>query len=238
MNGSPNDGRHGRWATIVESLRPHFAPARQYGLVLLGAAAAAFTLRSCAVESFRLPTDSMRPTLLPGDLILADKWSFGLRFPGADEPFFGGRKPHPPEIVVYEGDQAGHYVKRVVAGPGDSVGLIKGRLILNGVTLPFIDDPATGACGREEHPGGSYSICLDPPLLPDEAPALVPAGHVYLLSDLRSEGASLDRGGAQRLDRIRGRVRLIWLSIEPRGPDDTLARTPGFRLDRILTLVR
>ncbi|HTL12960.1 MAG TPA: signal peptidase I [Bdellovibrionota bacterium] len=222
--------------TRVEMLRERWKSmrplTRQYGAVILGAAIAAMAARSCLIETFRIPTDSMRPGILRGDMIAVDKWTYGLRPPGFAERWTSGRSPEPGDVVVYSGADGGSYLKRVVGAPGDTVGLLQGHVYLNGKALEF--QPLDGRCGRENHPrAGAYAICLDGQPADDMAPATVAPGYVFLAPDSRERGASDDPGGMIPLSRIVGRARWIWLSLEPRGPADSAQGFPAFRLDRM-----
>ena len=80
-----------------------------------------FMLRSFVVEPFRIPSGSMLPTLQSGDLILVNKFSYGLRLPVLDKKVVDIGKPQRGDVFVfrYPVDPDVDYIKRVVGLPGD-----------------------------------------------------------------------------------------------------------------------
>jgi signal peptidase I len=84
---------------------------------------AVLVLRGFIVEPFRIPSGSMMPTLLVGDFILVNKFSYGLRLPVTHYKVTSGDKPKRGDVVVfrYPQDESQDYIKRVVGLPGDHV---------------------------------------------------------------------------------------------------------------------
>jgi signal peptidase I len=80
-------------------------------------------LRSFLVEPFRIPSGSMMPTLLIGDFILVNKFSYGFRLPVLNTKVIAMGKPERGDVVVfrYPEDTAVPFIKRVVAIPGDHI---------------------------------------------------------------------------------------------------------------------
>src|SRR5690349_4650960 len=75
-------------------------------------------LRSFLYEAFRIPSGSMKPTLLEGDFILVNKYAYGLRLPISGKTLVPVSKPKVGDIVVFrQGEQ--DLIKRVVGVPGD-----------------------------------------------------------------------------------------------------------------------
>jgi signal peptidase I len=95
-------------------------------------------LRSFLFEPFRIPSDSMMPTLHDGDFILVNKFSYGLRLPVVNTKILGLGLPERGDVVVfrYPRDPAVNYIKRVVGLPGDRVRVESDRIYINGVPLP------------------------------------------------------------------------------------------------------
>ena len=112
-------------------------------------ALAVLLLRSFVFEPFRIPSDSMMPTLLDGDFILVDKFSFGLRLPVSNTKILDTGSPKRGDVVVfrYPLDPSENYIKRLVGLPGDHVTVRDDRLIINGKVIPFkITQTYTDGC--------------------------------------------------------------------------------------------
>jgi signal peptidase I len=91
-------------------------------------------LRSFLFEPFRIPSDSMMPTLQDGDFILVNKFAYGLRLPVTNTKILSIGEPKRGEVFVFRfpPDPRVNYVKRVVGVPGDRVQVKDDQLIING----------------------------------------------------------------------------------------------------------
>lgn len=96
-------------------------------------------LRSFLFEPFRIPSDSMMPTLQDGDFILVNKFSYGLRLPVTNTKILSVGEPQRGEVFVFRfpPDPKVNYVKRVVGLPGDRVQVKDDQLIVNGEPVPL-----------------------------------------------------------------------------------------------------
>ena len=96
-------------------------------------------LRSFFYEPFRIPSDSMMPTLLDGDFILVNKYTYGVRLPVIHEKFLDMGAPERGDVAVFRfpTDHRVNYVKRVIGLPGDLVEVRSDQLIINGVPVPL-----------------------------------------------------------------------------------------------------
>lgn len=96
-------------------------------------------LRSFFYEPFRIPSDSMMPTLLDGDFILVNKYTYGVRLPVVYDKIFDVGAPARGDVAVFRfpTDHRVNYVKRVVGLPGDLVEVRSDQLIINGVAVPM-----------------------------------------------------------------------------------------------------
>lgn len=101
-----------------------------------------FLLRSFLVEPFKIPSGSMIPTLLVGDFILVNKFTYGIRLPVANVKVLGINEPKRGEVMVfrYPEDPSLDYIKRIVGLPGDTVTYREKRLSVNGVEVPMQAD--------------------------------------------------------------------------------------------------
>jgi signal peptidase I len=145
----------------------HLAPRRRptWRVVLETAAAAALAalvVRAFAVESTRVRSISMEPTLLPGDVMLVKKAAYAIRLPFTHLRLVDIGTPRRGDVVVFEDprDPRSVYVKRVVGVPGDTVELREQVLHVNGVAQPRTPagDYAVASDGDGNGPRGA-SIC-------------------------------------------------------------------------------
>ncbi|MEN9538133.1 MAG: signal peptidase [Pseudomonadota bacterium] len=95
---------------------------------------AVFLLRSFLYEPFKIPSGSMIPTLWVGDLILVNKFHYGVRLPVLNTKVTEGAAPQRGDVMVfrYPPRPSLDYIKRVVGVPGDEVAYINKRLTING----------------------------------------------------------------------------------------------------------
>jgi signal peptidase I len=100
-------------------------------------AAVVLIVRAFIFEPFRIPSDSMMPTLLDGDFIVVNKYAYGLRLPVLNEKFIDTGSPQRGDVVVfrYPPDPKVNYIKRLVGLPGDRIEIRDDHLIVNGQTI-------------------------------------------------------------------------------------------------------
>jgi signal peptidase I len=135
-------GRHRRNAAKAAGKDPASIPEPgtvDYARSFFPVALAVLLLRSFLFEPFRIPSDSMMPTLLDGDFILVDKFAYGLRLPVTNTKILDTGAPRRGDVVVfrYPLDPSENYIKRTVGLPGDHVTVRDDRLIINGKVIPF-----------------------------------------------------------------------------------------------------
>jgi signal peptidase I len=175
----------------------------------------AFMLRASVVEAFKIPSESMKPTLQKGDHILVSKFSYGFRLPFMREVLFSYAKPKRGDVVVFtrpdepgtlEDESAINIIKRVVALEGERVAVHDRKVYINGV--PVEEDFARW----EENgiPEGEY---------PEDT---VPPGHVFLMGDNRDHSKDSRFWSYHYLDTklIKGRALIIywsWYSLSRMG---------------------
>ena len=103
-----------------------------------------FFLRSFLYEPFKIPSSSMVPTLLVGDLILVNKFTYGIRLPVLNKKVIQINDPQRGDVMVfkYPRDMSQDYIKRVVGVPGDKITYENKRLTVNGVEVKYtaLDD--------------------------------------------------------------------------------------------------
>jgi signal peptidase I len=102
-------------------------------------ALAVLLLRSFVFEPFRIPSDSMMPTLLDGDFIIVNKYAYGLRLPVLNRKILSIGEPQRGDVVVfrYPLDPSTNFIKRLVGLPGDHVEVHDNLIVINGKPVEF-----------------------------------------------------------------------------------------------------
>jgi len=97
-----------------------------------------FVLRSFLFEPFKIPSGSMIPTLWVGDLILVNKFHYGVRLPVINTQVTAGEPVRRGDVMVfrYPPKPSLDYIKRVVGVPGDEVAYLNKQLTINGQPVP------------------------------------------------------------------------------------------------------
>jgi signal peptidase I len=101
-----------------------------------------FLLRSFLIEPFKIPSGSMLPTLLVGDFILVNKYTYGIRLPVINIKVIDVSQPERGDVMVfrYPEDPSLDYIKRIVGVPGDVLAYKNKRLYVDGVPVPSVPD--------------------------------------------------------------------------------------------------
>lgn len=194
---------------------------------------AVLLLRSFVVEPFRIPSGSMMPTLLVGDFILVNKFSYGLRWPVLNAKFVELGEPQRGDVIVFRfpQDEAVDYIKRVVGVPGDVINYRDKHLIINGervVTMPLGSYQGVGAGKRltgaslamENLTGVKHDILFNP-RAPDLAPGCrvlaagpitVPEGQYFVMGDNRDNSNDSRCWGFVPENNLVGKAFAIWMS--------------------------
>jgi len=183
--------------------------------------------RSFLFEPFKIPSSSMVPTLLIGDFILVNKFSYGLRLPVANYRFLETGDPERGDVVVfrYPVDGKTNYIKRVVGLPGDSI-TYRGKVVfVNGEPMvQNVEGPWNGEGINRNRPGTRpviYSENLDglkhPIVLHRERVQsgvqtwTVPEGHYFMMGDNRDASADSRSWGFVPEDHLVGKATRIWM---------------------------
>jgi len=202
---------------------------------------AVFVLRSFLFEPFKIPSGSMIPTLLVGDLILVNKFTYGIRLPVANVKITEGNAPQRGDVMVfrYPPKPSLDYIKRVVGVPGDEVAYLNKRLTINGKPVPttplpeYFDEDAMRYFPQydEALTDKSHRILNDParPAMiagADDFPfrqncrysvegvvCKVPEGHYFMMGDNRDNSLDSRYWGFVPDRNIVGKAFFVWMNF-------------------------
>ena len=201
-----------------------------------------FLLRSFLFEPFKIPSGSMIPTLLVGDLILVSKFHYGVRLPVINKKIIDNHDPQRGDVMVfrYPVDPRQDYIKRVVGIPGDEVVFQNQALTINGKPVPlkslgdFYDEDSlryepqfSEALGEGEHkllvnPKRQAYYGPDPKSFPmhencrytaEGVSCKVPAGHYFMMGDNRDNSMDSRYWGFVPEANIVGRAFFVWMNF-------------------------
>lgn len=200
-----------------------------------------FVLRSFLFEPFRIPSGSMIPTLAIGDLILVNKFDYGVRLPVINKKIIEVGNPQRGDVMVFRfpHNPSQDYIKRVVGLPGDKIEYIDKQLTINGQkvkTTPadqFFDadrvqyySQANEKLGAVEHKvivNDSVPPGISPGFLNTHPGACqysgrgvvctVPAGHYFVMGDNRDNSEDSRYWGFVPDENIVGRAFFIWMNF-------------------------
>ena len=125
-------------AVEVEKRRRKKSLVREYVEAIAIAVLLALVIRTFIAQAFTIPSGSMMDTLLVGDYILVNKFIYGAEIPVLGSHLPGLRHPQHGDIVVfkYPLDEQRDFIKRIIAGPGDQLGLRDQQVLINGRPVP------------------------------------------------------------------------------------------------------
>jgi signal peptidase I len=201
-----------------------------------------FVLRSFLWEPFKIPSSSMVPTLLVGDLILVNKYAYGIRLPIVNKKIVDVGNPQRGDVMVfkYPKDPSQDYIKRVIGVPGDKITYENKRLTVNGKPVDYrqmddyLDDerPVYHKQFMEMLPNTQHRILtmegrrtLDLGAVDnfphrencdysyDKFTCIVPAGNYFMMGDNRDNSADSRYWGFVPDQNIVGKAILIWMNF-------------------------
>ena len=200
-----------------------------------------FLLRSFLFEPFKIPSGSMIPTLMIGDLILVNKFHYGVRLPVINQKITEGTPPARGDVMVfrYPPRPSQDYIKRVVGIPGDEVAYLNKKLIINGKPLTknslpdfFDDDNMHYSKQFEELLGVKPHRLLNEETQPafvsgasdfefkqncnysiEGVVCKVPAGHYFMMGDNRDNSLDSRYWGFVPDKNIVGKAFYVWMNF-------------------------
>lgn len=208
------------------------------GLVL---ATLVYGVLTLLLETYRIPSAAMMPTLVPGDVILVKNYAYGYKLPYTDAEIIPGNSPRRGDVVVfrYPKDESQMYIKRIVGLPGDRVSYFDRRVGINNSQLktehgydyvPPADTENAYACNKQRANCQVYFEYIDQRrytimLNPDSnyginGETVVPQGQFFVLGDNRDHSNDSRVWGFVPAENISGkatRVLYNFLALERSG---------------------
>ncbi len=184
-------------------------------------------LRAFVIQAFRIPSESMVPTLLVGDFLFVNKFEYGPKIPFTHTRLPGLRKPRRGDVIVFQWplNPTKDFIKRCIATEGQTVEVHDKRVIVDGDTL------------REP-----YSVHIDPGVHPAGydvrdtfGPYTVGPHQLFMMGDNRDNSNDSRFWGPVDMDLVRGRAMFIYFST---GGTQLWDFLPKIRFDRMFQPIR
>jgi signal peptidase I len=203
----------------------------QWSIELFPVLLLVLVFRGFIFEPFRVPSNSMMPTLLTGDFILVNKFDYGFRLPITNTKLVEFSKPNRGDVIVFRypnyeknpGYSGVDFIKRIVAGPGDVISYKNDQLSLNGKSMNIKKIGPYSAVDSGK-PMNNYQLVqelldsmphemlLNPNEQSKEIPEItIPDGHYFVMGDNRSHSSDSRFWGFVPEDYIIGRAIGIWM---------------------------
>ncbi len=175
---------------------------REFIEIIVVAFLLAFVIKVFIFEFYKIPSGSMKPTLQEGDRVVVVKFIYGARMPFINVRIPGFREPKAGDIVVFKAPPPNDpvaFIKRFIAGPGDTVEIKDGKLIVNGKEVN--DPPAFRRVTYYNR--GDYGI--------EGKPITVPNDSYFVLGDNSANSKDSRYWGFVPKNSLIGKaVLLIW----------------------------
>ena len=178
-----------------------------------------------------VPTGSMKPTILEGDVIIVDKLAYDVQIPFTDISLFSLSQPKRGDIVVFTSKAANkRLIKRLIGLPGDEIQVKHNQLFVNGVAasyedigtdkiIPLREEDRESGIYTTERFGKNFTHAMQvKPMLPNRlknfGPSIVPEGKYFVMGDNRDNSADSRVYGFVPRKEIRGKATKILLSVD------------------------
>lgn len=182
---------------------------REYAEAIVIAILLALVIRAFVVQAFKIPSGSMKPTLLIGDHILVNKFIYGIKLPFTDYELIHISNPKRGDIVVFEYpvDPSKDFIKRVIGLPGDTI-RIENKVV-------YVNDQALSE---------PYAVQSDDKILPagvsprdNVGPLVVPPRSLFVMGDNRDESYDSRFWKFVSMDALKGKAFIIYWSWNKEG---------------------
>ena len=177
---------------------------KEYLEPLVVAVLIALFIRAFVVQAFEIPSSSMEPTLLIGDYLLVNKFTYGIRIPYTDVKFFQFKKPRRGDVIVFifPLDPSKDFIKRVIGIEGEKVEIIHNKIYIND---RLIDD-LWGHFVTNQIPR-SYLQRME-----NFGPVVVPKDSLFVLGDNRDNSEDSRFWGFLNVNAVLGKALIFYFS--------------------------
>ncbi|RJQ41367.1 MAG: signal peptidase I [Nitrospiraceae bacterium] len=176
----------------------------EYAKAIITALILAMVIRAYIIQAFKIPSGSMKPTLLVGDHILVNKFLYGTKIPFKDKRVLMFKKPAREDIIVfkYPGDPSKDFIKRVVAVEGDVIE-VKNKIVhVNGNKV------------NELYAQHTDSSMMPTGIAPRDnfGPVIVPKDKYFVMGDNRDESNDSRFWGYVDIKDVKGKALILYWS--------------------------
>lgn len=189
-----------------------------------------FVFRGAIADWHRVPTGSLKPTILEGDMIFVNKLAYNMRLPFSDVTLKQTGTPKRGEIVVFKSKKEDkRFIKRLVGLPGDTLELRRNILIINGVVSDYQQDSnnTVRPVRDVDAEAGTYLIESSSMMPPHRLqikphiqnpissfrPIVVPDSHYFFMGDNRDNSGDSRVFGFIPRSELLGRAARILVSL-------------------------
>lgn len=195
---------------------------KQWRITFLFVVFVVIPVKSSLADWNWVPTGSMNPTILEGDLIYVNKVAYDLRFPLTKYRLARWSDPERGDIVIcFSPDDGSRLIKRVIGLPGETVEMRDNTLLLNGAPVGYrqidpeyaeqLPDKVRGRCvlATEELDGSPHAVMSVPSVVAvrDFGPVKVPQGSYFVMGDNRDNSRDSRYFGFVQRESIVGKAR-------------------------------
>jgi signal peptidase I len=240
VKGSDRSSESGGWREFLKGLIP---------IVVIF-----LVLRTFFVEAYRIPSESMVPSLLIGDFLFVNKLVYGPHIPFTNVNLPGYGHLQRGDIAVYESppqydqpwDLTPIVVKRIVAIEGDTIYMRGGLLYVNGIAQRLASGPQVPPPGFEAVPresfewmrkfalrGSRFGPPVEHPTLIDWGPMVVPVDHFFSMGDNRYNSKDARFYGFPPEKNLRGQPMFIYFSYDRDGSTSPVPFLTDIRWGRL-----
>lgn len=177
-------------------------------------------VRSSVFASYIVPTPSMNPTILEGDMFYTNKLAYRLKVPLTKQSIIEWSIPDRGDIVVFKfpGDEKELYTKRVIGVPGDVIEIKEGIMSINGKVVPqrYVGKGDGADIFEEDLFGLVYSVQHIPgsQRLKSMKKVTVPEGMLFVCGDNRDNSYDSRYWGLLPMENVEGEIAACWFSFD------------------------
>jgi signal peptidase I len=177
---------------------------REYVEAIILAIVIALFIRTFVIQAYKIPSGSMKPTLLIGDHILVSKFNYGIKLPFLRTTLIPVGAPQRGDVIVfiYPEDRSKDFIKRLIGLPGDTIEIRNKKIFING--LPYSD---------------KHGVYVDNLVIPGAVqprdnfgPVTVPEGSLFVMGDNRDESYDSRFWGFVSKKDVLGKALIIYWS--------------------------